>query len=64
MFVEHYLQDIHETNVHLKGHCTLTYTKQGYYSSFRMCLNRQEITNLFLVPHLEEYDYVVDYNTN
>ena len=53
MFVKWFLDNIGPSPYHLKGHCnagTLTCKEQGYYGPFKMWLNSQGITNLFLIP--------------
>ena len=61
------LENIHEVEVYLKGHCNAGVTickEQGYYGVFKMWLNCNGIANLLSIPQLEQDGYTIDYNTN
>ena len=65
-FADWCLDNVHDVEVYLKGHCNAGVTtckEQGYYGVFKMWLNRAGIANLLSIPQLENDGYVVDYNT-
>ena len=65
-FADWCLDNVHEVEVYLKGHCNAGVTtckEQGYYGVFKMWLNRSGIANLLSIPMLENDGYEVDYNT-
>ena len=67
VFADWCLRNVHEVEVHLKGHCNAGVTtckEQGYYGVFKMWLNRNGIANLLSIPQLEQDGYTITYSTS
>ena len=66
VFVDWCLDNVHDVEVYLKGHCNVGVTtckEQGYYGVFNIWLNHNSIANLLSIPQLEQDGYIIGYNT-